>query len=133
MKIVADTSVFLAVALGEPEKHAILKATADCELAAPELLPYELGNALTAMLKRRKLDSDQLLRTWDLVSRIPVKLSKIDLRAALQIARTQNLYAYDAYFLQCALALGTPLLTLDRRMLEAATNIGIPILEVSKR
>jgi len=132
MKIVADTSVFLAVALGEPEKSAILKATGDCELAAPELLPYELGNALTALLKRRKLDSDQLLRTWDLVSRIPVKLSKIDLRAALQIARTQNLYAYDAYFLQCALALGIPLLTLDRRMVEAATIIGIPIMEVSK-
>lgn len=133
MRIVADTSVFLAVALGEPEKSAILKATADCDLAAPDLLPYEIGNALTALLKRRRLNSDQLLRTWDLVSRIPVKLSRIDLRAALRIARAQNLYAYDAYFLQCALALGSPLLTLDRKMIEAASNVGIPIIEVSTK
>jgi predicted nucleic acid-binding protein len=40
-----------------------------------------------------------------------------------------NTYAYDAYFLECALNQRSPLLTLDRQMREIAKNIGIQIME----
>ena len=46
MKIVADTSAFLAVALGEPQGARIVAATAGHDLIAPEALPFEVGNAL---------------------------------------------------------------------------------------
>ena len=43
MKIVADTSAFLAVVLAEPERDWIVQATAEHELLSPEVLPYEVG------------------------------------------------------------------------------------------
>jgi len=40
-----------------------------------------------------------------------------------------SIYAYDAYFLECALALRSPLLTLDRQMKGIAEKIGIQVME----
>ena len=57
MKIIADTNIFLAVVLEEPEKGRIIQLTAGHELAAPEILPYEIGNALTALVKRKVLNA----------------------------------------------------------------------------
>ncbi len=48
MKIVVDTNTFLAVALNEPEKPEIIKLTVGHQLI-PEVLPFEIGNVLTAM------------------------------------------------------------------------------------
>ncbi|MCD4764328.1 MAG: toxin-antitoxin system, toxin component, PIN family protein [Desulfobacterales bacterium] len=39
------------------------------------------------------------------------------------------MYAYDAYFLECADNLRSPLLTLDRGMKRIAKEMGIAILE----
>ena len=55
MKIVADTNIFLAVALNEPEKKEIIALTVGHELIAPEILPFEIGNALSALVKRKRL------------------------------------------------------------------------------
>ena len=49
--IVADANVYLAVILNEPEKKSIIENTRGVTLISPEVLPYEIGNALTAMLK----------------------------------------------------------------------------------
>ena len=40
-----------------------------------------------------------------------------------------NIYAYDAYFLECANSLRSPLLTLDRGMKRIAEEMGIALLE----
>lgn len=59
-----------------------------------------------------------------------VVLNRLDkLKAALDIAIKFNLYAYDAYFLECAENLRSPLLTLDLGMQKVAREIGIAILE----
>ena len=47
----------------------------------------------------------------------------------LDIAIQYNIYAYDAYFLECALSLRSPLLTLDRQMKGIAQKIGIQVME----
>ena len=44
---------------------------------------------------------------------------------ALSIAAQVNAYAYDAYFLDCALRHGAPLLTLDRTLSRAAATLGV--------
>ena len=132
MKIVVDTNAVLAVALGEPERAEIIEATAECDLAAPDVLPFEVGNALTAMMKKGSLKPGEVVSAWESVQRIPVELRRVDLRSALSIAVERNLYAYDAYFLQCAIALGSPFLTLDRRLRNAACDMGIRLLEVKR-
>jgi len=52
MKIIADTNIFIAVALNEPEKDKIIRLTEGHDLIAPDVLPFEIGNALTAMMKK---------------------------------------------------------------------------------
>ena len=131
MKIIADTNTFLAVALEEPEKNQIIHLTVGHDLVAPEVLPFEIGNALTAMMKKRTLEADELTSAWDMVQAIPVELRRIDIRFALEIASRFNIYAYDAYFIECAISLRCPLLTLDRRMKIVGKNAGIHILTIS--
>jgi predicted nucleic acid-binding protein len=129
MKIIADTNTFIAVALNEPEKGMIIRLTEGHDLFAPEVLPFEIGNALTALMKRNVLKADEVVSAWEMVQRIPVDLRRIDVGAALKIATKHNIYAYDAYFLECALNLRSPLLTLDRQMKGIAEKIGIQVME----
>lgn len=129
MDIVADTNVFLAVVLNEPERVRLVKITSGVSVIAPEILPYEVGNALSAMVKRHQLTVAEALNAEKAVGRIAVRLVSVDVQAALQLALDQNIYAYDACFLLCARHLSLPLLTLDRRMAEVADALGIKTLE----
>lgn len=132
MKIIADTNTFLAVVLNEPEKPEIIRLATGHDLVAPEILHYEIGNALSAMLKKGRLDSDEVLAAWDSIQDIPVEQSNIDVRKALEIAVQFNIYAYDAYFLERAVTLQLPLLTLDRCMLETAKKMNIQTMEINR-
>lgn len=132
MRIIADTNTFLAVVLYEPERDEIIRLTLDHELFEPDVLPFEIGNALSSMLKRRRIGSNELIDIWDATQKIPVDLRSIDIRKALEIASQFNIYAYDARFLTCAISLRCPLITLDSRMNEVAKVLGIPIMEVCK-
>ena len=129
MKIVADTSAFLAVVLAEPARDWIIRATATHELLAPAVLPYEIGNALTAMQKRRVIEPHEMEAAWDAAERIRVELRAVDVRSALAIAARLSLYAYDAYFLDCAIRHGAPLLTLDRGLRHAAEQLRVGVIE----
>lgn len=129
MKIIADTNTFIAVALNEPEKNDIIQLTEGYDLAAPEVLPFEIGNALTAMMKKGTLQSDEIQASWEIIQHIPVELRRIDIKSALNIAAKFNIYAYDAYFLECAESLKCPLITLDQGMQRVAREMGILILE----
>jgi predicted nucleic acid-binding protein len=129
MKIIADTNTFIAVALNEPEKAKIIQLTEGHELIAPDVLPFEIGNALTAMMKKNTLRKEEVESAWEIVQQIPVDLRHTDIKSALSIAIKFNLYAYDAYFLKCAENLHSPLLTLDHGMQRVAREMGITILE----
>jgi predicted nucleic acid-binding protein len=129
MNIVADTNIFLAVALNEPEKDLIIQLTSDMVIIAPEILPYEIGNALSAMVKRKQITQNEAISVFGIANQIPVRLALIDIPQALKLALDFNIYAYDAYFLHCAKASSCPLITLDNRMKQVATNLNIEILE----
>ena len=130
MSIVADTNIFLATALNEPEKNAIISATGGHDLIAPEILPFEAGNALSAMVKRKRLSREDALLAFEEILKVPVELKRIDIGKALAMATKTGIYAYDAYFLQCADAFHAPLLTLDGAMKKIAGELGIKLLEV---
>jgi predicted nucleic acid-binding protein len=129
MKIIADTNIFLAVALNEPDKNRIIRLTKGHELVAPDVLPFEIGNALTAMMKKATLEKAEVEAVWDIVQAIPVDLRKTDIKSALKIATQFNIYAYDAYFLECANLLRSPLFSLDLGMNRVAHKMGITVLE----
>ena len=129
MNIVSDTNIFLAVVLEEPEKESIIQLTSETSAVSPEILPYEFGNALTAMVKRKQLSHKEALAAYDAVSSIPVRLVSVDIQQALKLALEYNIYAYDAYFLQCAKQLSSPLITLDKRMKQVAREMKIELVE----
>ena len=61
---------------------------------------------------------------------IPLRYVEPDFVNALKISRQTKMYAYDAYFLDCAIRHKAPLLTLDRRLLTAAKTINVATMEV---
>ena len=128
MELIVDTSALLAVILDEPERASIIEATEGATLMAPGALSFEIGNALTAMVKRGRLERDAVLPAWNATQRIPVQIVSVEIDAALHLALTQGIYAYDAYYLQCSLSPRRPLLTLDRRMRQVAEALGIQLV-----
>lgn len=132
MEVVTDTSIFLAVAMNEPEKGSLLKTTKGIQLIAPEILHYEIGNALTAMMKKGRIRAEEMIFVFSQVIQIPVDLRRTDIQEALSLAARYNIYAYDAYFLECAARIRQPLLTLDHGMKNIATKMGITLMENKK-
>jgi predicted nucleic acid-binding protein len=130
MNIVCDTNVFLAVILGEPERQPLISSTTGAELVAPAVLPFEVGNALTSLVKRRRQTPKEAAATWESFLLVPVELREIDLARAIALATENNVYAYDAYVVQCAIECKAPLLTLDEQMKRLALNVGVKLHEV---
>lgn len=129
MEIVTDASVFLAVVFNEPDREWILNKTIGAKLAAPEILPYEIGNAMMSMVKRRRITGQEAIAACEISQRIAVKLRQVRIHEAMKIAIRFNIYAYDAYYLQCCVESGAPLITLDGRMSAAAKNLHISVVE----
>ncbi|WP_156968174.1 type II toxin-antitoxin system VapC family toxin [Desulfobacter vibrioformis] len=61
---------------------------------------------------------------------IPLRYIKPDFVNAVSISKQTNMYAYDAYFLDCAIRQKAPLLTLDRELILAAKSLNVKIIEV---
>lgn len=131
MKIVADANIFLAVLLEEPEKKGIIKLTGEADLLSPEILPYEIGNAFSAMFKRNRIDAERIQNYFDIFKSIPVRHVAVDIPKSLAIATMNRIYAYDAYYLELAQRLNLPIMTLDLKMIEVATKMNIQVMEVS--
>ncbi len=74
MKTMADTNTSIAVALNEPEKDRIIRLAEGHDLIAPDVLPFEIGNALTAMMKMGYDTS--LVRTGKAVSLLDALINK---------------------------------------------------------
>jgi len=123
--VIADASIVLAVLLEEPEKHSIIEATKGVEIKAPVCLRYEIGNALSAMAKRKRLTKSEIQKIISLFEVLPIQEVDIDLSDSLNIALKNNIYAYDAYYLSVAKKHKIPLLSLDRKMIEVAEKESI--------
>jgi len=129
MEIVADASAFLAVVLNESDRDWIIHNTTGRSIISPEVLPYEIGNALIAVKRKGRLNDREILRAFDLSQRIAVRLVSVNIRDAMEIALQFNIYAYDAYYLQCCLENKSPLISLDNRMCDIAGSLEIKVVE----
>ncbi len=125
MNIVIDTSAIIAVIVAEPERDAIIAATSGHTLIGPGSIPWEIGNAFSAMIKQRRIGVADAQQGLEILDRIPLQYVNVDMANVLSIAAQVNAYAYDAYLLDCALRHAAPLLTLDRTLRRAADALGI--------
>ena len=129
MNVLIDASALMPVLIDEPDKEYIFSATTDCELVAPSVLPYEIGNALTRLKRREILNDKQIIAAYNNFLKIPLRLLDVDIENALRLACKYNIYAYDAYYLEMACRLNLPLLTLDIPMKKIAIDLNLKILE----
>ena len=130
MDIVIDISALIAVIVDEQERDNIIKITTGNTLIGPGSIPWEIGNAFSAMFKRNRLGLEEAKRGLEIFNSIPLRYLEPDFVNAVSLSKQTNMYAYDAYFLDCALRQKAPLLTLDTRLKETAQNLNISTLEV---
>jgi len=130
MNIVVDASAIIAVVTNEKHKRQMVEVTKGAELIAPASIPWEIGNAFSAMFKRKRMNLRQAKAALRAYDKIPIQLIDIPLGEALDLAANLDIYAYDAYFIQCALKRKSPLLTLDRDLCRAARSAGAAVIEV---
>jgi len=129
MEIVSDASSFLAVVLGEESREWVIERTSDYGVVSPEVLPYEIANALIALRKKGRITDREALKAFVISQRIPVKLLPVKIYDAMKIALRFNIYAYDAFYLQCCLETKLPLISLDLRMCEVAKSLAIKVVK----
>lgn len=130
MDLVVDTSALIAVIVGEPEREGIIQATTGHTLIGPGSIPWEVGNAFSAMFKQNRLTLEEAVKGLTIFTRIPMRYVEPDFAMALNVAKQADIYAYDAYFLVCAIKHRSPLLTLDRKLKSAAKDFNIETMEV---
>jgi len=105
--------------------------TSEAELIAPLSVHWEIGNAFSSPLKRKRVTLEEALQAIEIYLQIPVRFVEVELTESLEIAQELGLYANDAYLLRCAAKYRVPLLTLDRRLAQAAREKKVQVLEVA--
>jgi predicted nucleic acid-binding protein len=128
MEIVADASAFMAVVLDEVNREWVIERTCGYTVVSPEILPYEIANALTAIKRKGRLTEREVFQAFDVSQRIPVKLVSIKIGDALRTAVKYGIFAYDAFYLQCCQEIKLPLLSLDNHMCAIAKSLGIKVV-----
>lgn len=132
MEVVVDASVLIAVITNEEEKEKLVGMTDEAELIAPLSVHWEIGNAFSSLLKRKRVTIDEALQAIDIYLQIPVRFVEVELTDSLELANEFGIYAYDAYLLRCAEKYRFPLLTLDNRLVQVAKDKKIQVLEVAE-
>jgi predicted nucleic acid-binding protein len=137
-RFVLDASVALAWVLDNPVPVYALDAQREILAGKRGLVPalwhLEIANGLAMAERRGDLSGadvenalDQILATA--ASKLDTEANLISARDALANARSFQLTAYDAVYLDLARREGLPLATLDKRLRVAAAKAGIALLK----
>lgn len=129
--IVVDASVLIAVVTNEPEKTKLVQLTKNTDLIAPHSVHWEIGNAFSAMLKRSRITIEDAVQAINEYQKIPIRFVDVEIDEAIKLANLLNIYAYDAYIVRCAIKYKSPLLSLDKNLINSASSVKAQILEVS--
>jgi predicted nucleic acid-binding protein len=116
--VVIDASALAAVLFEEPEAEAIRASVAGAMLA-PGLIRYELASVCLSKAMRYPGRASDIHARHELVGHLDLTLFEPDWLELPRLARRWALSAYDAAYLQVALAHDAPLVTLDSRLAAA--------------
>ena len=128
MEIMVDACAIMAVIVKEPERDLVIELTKDAVIVSPDMVLYEVANALSKMMKKKVIEKERMLNAFDYFKKIPIKTIGIDFEKALEITWNYKIYAYDACYLEAAIRLNLPLLTFDGNMIKVAKELGLNIL-----
>jgi predicted nucleic acid-binding protein len=116
--VVVDASAIAAVLFDEPEATPI-RASVHGRLLAPGLIRYELASVCLAKIRRFPGRAAEIEARHALVDELDLRLHDPQWSELPRLAQRWTLSVYDAAYLQLAMALGAPLVTLDARLARA--------------
>jgi predicted nucleic acid-binding protein len=117
MTLVADASAVVAFLTDDGERGRWVESQFwDHELAAPELMFYEVANTLRKHLKANKLDRLSAVRAHAELLAMPLSAAPYEFVADRIWELRENFTAFDAAYIALAERLNVALVTLDARM-----------------
>ncbi len=133
--IVVDATAAIAWAMHEDDLTQSLAAQfASDRIVAPALWRLEVLNVVLKKERQRLISleqGDRLLRDLDAMGvEIIDVLGDRSFREMAQLARPHQLSAYDAIYLDLAIAMSASLLTLDQNLIDAAKRVGVPLAAI---
>jgi len=119
--LVVDSSVLAAFVFRESNQKEAAKSMAHQSLHAPWLIDYEMVSV--ALKKANSGLADIARQGIERLAQIRITRHRTKRQAQWQLAKQQNLSAYDAAYLQLAIELNAPLATYDRKLGAAARRV----------
>ena len=65
MEILMDACAIMAVIVKEPERDLVIELTKDALLISPDMISYEIANALTKMMKKKIIEKERMLDAFN--------------------------------------------------------------------
>ena len=126
--IVINSSCVLSFLLNQEGSKKVVSIVGENQLVAPSYLPFEIGNAISKLIKRKLISVYEGVSVFHEFARIPIRLIEPDIPNSIVIAGESESYAYDCYYLNIASQMVLPLFTYDDKMKETAEKRGIKCL-----
>lgn len=137
-RFVVDNSVVMTWCFQDqvdPYAEAVLDSLTEAGAVVPAIWPSEVINVLLVAERNGRLHEADSVRFVSLLGQLPIMVDRSWperlMKDLLAIGRTHNLSGYDTAYLELAMRQGLPIATIDQRLLEAARQIDLPILDVS--
>ncbi|MFO7763532.1 MAG: type II toxin-antitoxin system VapC family toxin [Wenzhouxiangellaceae bacterium] len=129
--LVADCSAFLPLCFEDESSNvadAMIGDIASRGALVPAIWWYEIRNVLVVNERRGRIETGQSDDFLNLLGRLPiVVVLDDDATGVVDLARRYRLTVYDAAYLALARSRGLPLVTLDRKLADAARGIGVEL------
>lgn len=136
MSIALDASMAIAWCFEDersPESDAILDRVIEKGALVPALWKIEVANGLQMALRRKRIDRQYrdlaLKRLQDFPIETDPETSLHVWSAGAGLADQYGLTLYDAVYLELAIRRQLPLATLDKALIEAGRQAGLPPLQ----
>jgi len=125
--MIVDSSVLLSAFFpdeAQPQAQALVRehVARREHLKAPDLLPYELTNAVWQAERRGRISRQQVEQILDSMRGLEIELLPVRWAESLPLARQFGRSAYDAAYLTLAQAQNEPLITGDQRLYNAVKD-----------
>lgn len=129
--MVIDASVALANALPDEQSayaESIFDRLSDEPALVPTLWIYEIISALRLAEVRNRITPEFSNQVVAQLKELHIECEHPDGLRTLEVARQTGLPVYDASYVALCLQHQLPLASLDRRLLQAARDLGIVVL-----
>ena len=120
MAVVVDASAVGAIAFGEPDGPTLVAHLQGETLLAPTLLDYEIASIAWKKARAHPESAAQIQAALDAASRLRIDRVPVPAVDLLRVARETRLTVYDAAYLWLARTRDAELVTLDRKLADAA-------------